>query len=487
MNRKLKKLLNDEQVLNNISLYEGTELENIFKVDIPEEYRPESQKWFRLPYFLVPFSSKDKLFRNNESDFMYENLVIDESGEKFYPFFMHPVTENAYRSWIGDKYKFVEQKDSSFSCTPTSSVRTLLVKNEKNEKLFFIKLTLLDNIGGVFRKTDWESACNQFQANEIVHNVLKDEPEVEFFEDIAALGIRNDVGFRVSNKYATDFGDRAFYVFGNVIRKVPESLLCNDGKIVCSFSSFTSLLRENESYLSESLKNSKLNFDEYFCKYIFNPLKNYLLRQLLNHGVIFEPHCQNVLIELNENLIPTGKFLYRDFDSVSFDRLIFSIKHKNLMINYLQDALARTSLSANYGIRETLAISFFCHFMDDLINPCLISAVKSGIISSEDKDVYIRKYYSEIKEDFKNLIPGCEEKLKIIESAWNNDMSFFVDMNMNEIREKTIEIKDFDKEKYLRVLVNEPYYHNTKIYALENNEVIFNTKEDKIFEVYLEK
>ncbi|SEQ61578.1 hypothetical protein SAMN04487977_1071, partial [Treponema bryantii] len=29
--------------------------------------------------------------------------------------------------------------------------------------------------------------------------------------------------------------------------------------------------------------------------------------------------------------------------------------------------------------------------------------------------------------------------------------------------------------------------HNTKIYALENNEVIFNTKEDKIFEVYLEK
>ena len=60
-------------------------------------------------------------------------------------------------------------------------------------------------------------------------------------------------------------------------------------------------------------------------------------------------------------------------------------------------------------------------------------------------------------------------------------------MNMNEIREKTIEIKDFDKEKYLRVLVNEPYYHNTKIYALENNEVIFNTKEDKIFEVYLEK
>ena len=272
-----------------------------------------------------------------------------------------------------------------------------------------------------------------------------------------------------------------------MIRKVPESLLCDDGKIVCSFSSFTSLLRENESYLSESLKNSKLNFDEYFCKYIFNPLKNYLLRQLLNHGVIFEPHCQNVLIELNENLIPTGKFLYRDFDSVSFDRLIFSIKHKNLMINYLQDALARTSLSANYGIRETLAISFFCHFMDDLINPCLISAVKSGIISSEDKDVYIRKYYSEIKQDFKNLIPGCEEKLKIIESAWNNDMSFFVDMNMNEIREKTIEIKDFDKEKYLRVLVNEPYYHNTKIYALENNEVIFNTKEDKIFEVYLEK
>ncbi|SEQ93535.1 hypothetical protein SAMN04487977_1261, partial [Treponema bryantii] len=31
MNRKLKNFLNDEQVLNNISLYEGTELENIFK------------------------------------------------------------------------------------------------------------------------------------------------------------------------------------------------------------------------------------------------------------------------------------------------------------------------------------------------------------------------------------------------------------------------------------------------------------------------
>ncbi|MCF0125751.1 MAG: hypothetical protein HUJ68_08380, partial [Clostridia bacterium] len=207
----------------------------------------------------------------------------------------------------------------------------------------------------------------------------------------------------------------------------------------------------------------------------------------VNQGIIFEPHCQNMMIELNENLIPTGKFFYRDFDSVTFDRFKFSIKNKYLMTQYLEDAVVRNSLSVNYGTRETLAISFFCHFMDDLINPCLISALKSGIISSDEASSFIKKYYSELKEDIIKLVPTSESKMKEIESSWNDDMTFFVDVDISEVHEKLSELEDFDKDKYLRVIINEPSYHKTKLYALENKEIIFNTKNNKIFEMYLER
>ncbi|MCF0126074.1 MAG: hypothetical protein HUJ68_10050, partial [Clostridia bacterium] len=282
MNKKLENFLINEQILNNFSLYEGTPLEKLFKSNLPEEYQPRSQNWFKLPFYMVPFSSEDKLINVNDLDFISENLVINENSKKYYPFFMHPVTQNAFKGWLGEKYKFVGNDESYFSCTPTSSFRTLLVKNEKTGKHFFVKVTLLDNVGGVFRKIDWESAFNQFQANEIVQKILKDETEVDFFKDIAAFGIRNDIGFQVSNKFVTDFGSRSFYVFANVIRKIPDSLLIDDGKIVCSFSSYTSLLRKEESFLSESLKKSGLDFKKYFEKYIFLPLKKYLLRQFVN-------------------------------------------------------------------------------------------------------------------------------------------------------------------------------------------------------------
>lgn len=50
MINKIKEFINSEQVLNNYSLY-GNNAEAFFRMSIEIEYLPESQNWFKLPFF----------------------------------------------------------------------------------------------------------------------------------------------------------------------------------------------------------------------------------------------------------------------------------------------------------------------------------------------------------------------------------------------------------------------------------------------------
>lgn len=53
MNCLLEKFIFAEQVLNNYDLYNGTDRENSFKMNLKSDFLPENQKIFSLPYFLI--------------------------------------------------------------------------------------------------------------------------------------------------------------------------------------------------------------------------------------------------------------------------------------------------------------------------------------------------------------------------------------------------------------------------------------------------
>ena len=63
MNYLLDEFVFAEQVLNNYDLYNGTDRENSFKMNLKPDFLPENQKLFALPYFLIPLD-KDFILYN---------------------------------------------------------------------------------------------------------------------------------------------------------------------------------------------------------------------------------------------------------------------------------------------------------------------------------------------------------------------------------------------------------------------------------------
>lgn len=51
MRSLIKKFIFTEQVLNNYDLYNGTDRENSFKMNLKSDFLPENQKTFSLSYF----------------------------------------------------------------------------------------------------------------------------------------------------------------------------------------------------------------------------------------------------------------------------------------------------------------------------------------------------------------------------------------------------------------------------------------------------
>lgn len=105
MNYLLDEFIFAEQVLNNYDLYNGTERENSFKMNLKPDFLPENQKSFSLPYFLIPLDKDFILYKKEEKEFFDENLFSEKDGKVYYPFFVHPETVELFVSWLNGKYE----------------------------------------------------------------------------------------------------------------------------------------------------------------------------------------------------------------------------------------------------------------------------------------------------------------------------------------------------------------------------------------------
>ena len=83
MRSLIKKFIFTEQVLNNYDLYNGTDRENSFKMNLKSDFLPENQKTFSLSYFLIPLNKDLILYKKDEEKFFYDNLFVEKDKEIF--------------------------------------------------------------------------------------------------------------------------------------------------------------------------------------------------------------------------------------------------------------------------------------------------------------------------------------------------------------------------------------------------------------------
>jgi len=451
INPMLKDFLYSEQVLNNYSLYSEEHQKEQFGMDIPQEYQPTSQFFFKLPYFLIPLDGKNALIEYKQSlhDFFEKNLFFRVDETIYYPFFVHPTTEPFFKKWLGDAYSFVAADESVFEATPTSSFRSLVVQNSATGDFFVAKVTILANVTNGSRHIDWNSAIGQFQSSQFLRDCLGSRNDFELFEDVGAFGITGNTEVVLSERFKVAFGPRKIKSFGTVIRMIPDSLLRNKARI-CSIASFTSLINKTANYLHKAWKTSNVEFLEFVEQYLFQPLSKIILEFYQIHGIVFEPHCQNTMIELDDLGRLTGKFYYRDFDMTALDRVRFPFVHPDNWRCYIHNRPDRNTMHTNIGQRDAVGVCLFQHFIENLITPCLNSGFKQGLGEEAELNEYKSQKIGELKSFLHRIIPHIDPQFLETGIKWDYGKNYFSVMGIEEIPEELEPLKtEFNKDNYV--------------------------------------
>lgn len=277
--------------LKNNYIYLERYINNFKKIknEVSKEYcAVEGKKEFYLPYLILP-SNLLKIFIANPSN-KIKKVILKE----YIPFFIHPET--------------LDNKINDFMLTkkvqPTSSTRTVL-PTENNE--FAIKLHLNKRISKFIRR---------LRTGSIEHSILISSELEKAKNPPSSFG------------YLPESIGVSYKGIGFIIREMIPRPFIKEKRILVPLFSFYSTDLKNKNHkpiFIQLVKKQKKDPLKFFINNIIDPLFNNISYFINNHGILLEPHAQNVLVELDKNF-KIKRLIHRDFQSIYIDQDIRKYK-----------------------------------------------------------------------------------------------------------------------------------------------------------------
>jgi hypothetical protein len=294
----VKEFLNTEQNLHNKDLWG----KDAFASNINPKYVPEANPKFPLPYYLIPGTDAKFIYSSNFDRRIGDQLYLLVSGVKYFKLFVHPESEEHY-AFLMNAYRYIGPTETEFMASPTSSHRSLVVWNPiKGHRPFIARVSL--NKNDISNRSISENDIEKSISNQMTYDAIGkenlDKMNIKIFPDSAGLIFDREV-----NGAPEKLG-------GQLIREIPEDIMNNDKKWI-SFASLISPNHRPRPLIMNVIKKSGLNSYDFFETYM---IKNYLTmfeNISLKHGINFEPHLQNLILETELDLRPTGKWVLREF------------------------------------------------------------------------------------------------------------------------------------------------------------------------------
>lgn len=480
----LEKFIYAEQIKNNYSLYSDEESAS-FDFDIQKEYKPSSQITFKLPYFLIPLAEDKLVYNVADLSFLETNIFLNKDGSLYVPFFIHPTSEKIFKQWIGKKYVYIDTDDSIFEATPTSSYRSLLVRNREKGSYFIAKVSIFGNVANGARHIDWCSAEGQHFFCKCTEKAVSNIKNFDLLRDVAAIGITGEIPVHFSNKYEITYGPKTVKTFGTVIRRVDEVFDNNTDKNIFSIASITSVIDRNDCYFEKIYISYRKSFEEFFINDFMFPIFKKLFELFLKYGISLETHCQNTLLEIDADWHCTGRLIYRDFDITCFDRARFPFVFTNEWNEYCSGRLDRTSLFSNLSAREELGRNFFHYLIGNLEKPCLLCARKLKLITKEEAKRIHKKIYSIFRSKLSEYLPLCRHEF-YEQETWSYWKNTFKDIDISEIPVPLEKIHSLKKDSHEKIFINSPNLTVTDYY-LASNGYILGFSKNIFVELYMPK
>ncbi|MCO5142070.1 MAG: hypothetical protein M9962_03155 [Oligoflexia bacterium] len=261
------------------------------------EYRPENGNWFDIRTVWVPeeelnVADTDEMFAFRNSD----EFIKEEGGKKYFRLFIHPESENFYQEILA-KYP----SEISHEATSTASSRTVLMRNKASkDKLYFVKLSLDVELGGVVRTVP---------ASEVARSV-------GFSKYISQLDLKSKESYIILREPLA-IVPKGMRRGGQIIREIPEEILKGEKTLVPIFSLYST--NQGETLLEKYSKELKISPLEFVEKNLLEPFMRGYADMIVNQSISMEPHAQNFLMELDRDKKPTGRLVYRDLGGFNID------------------------------------------------------------------------------------------------------------------------------------------------------------------------
>lgn len=299
----LKEFLSTEQNLHNKDLWG----KDAFASNINPKYAPESNPKFPLPYYLIPGSDAKFIHTSNFDHKIGDQLYLLVSGVKYFKLFVHPESEEHY-SFLKNAYRYIGPTETEFMASPTSSFRSLVVWNpaKKDYKPFIVKVSLSKN--GVSDRSISENEIERTITNQRAYDIIGlenlEKMNVKIFPESAGLIFDREV-----NGAPEKLG-------GQLIREIPKDITQNRRKWI-SFSSLMSPNHTPRPLIMGIIKKSGLSSYDFFETVMIKSYLTMFENISLKNGINFEPHSQNLILETNSDMKPTGVWVLRDFGGTS--------------------------------------------------------------------------------------------------------------------------------------------------------------------------
>lgn len=282
---------------------------------ISPEYLPERRPVFWIDTVEIPIEEA-RVLRTGK---IPAQLFVNRGGRRYVRFFIHPESRKFFAKKLR-KYKVKRE----YLATPTSSHRSLVIWNpDTKEPPLGVKVSLDVDIGGVRRLV----SRGQIERAAAASALIKTIPEA----DLQRLKIRffdEPVGV---HPQGIDYG----FSLRELALKLPEGV-----EIVPLFSLFSKPARGPPPIVNLA-KRSGLPILEFCRKAVIDPLVEQAVYLAFEHGLVGEPHEQNVLMEI-KNGSPSGAFWYRDMSGHSINPGLRSTAGKD--DSFMPKGIAQRSL-----------------------------------------------------------------------------------------------------------------------------------------------
>ncbi|MFZ9034522.1 MAG: IucA/IucC family protein [Francisellaceae bacterium] len=315
-----------------------------FSANDIKNYSPELGVRFQLFYFKVP---KALLWQYGD---IADNNPMEQEGQYIlYP--VHPwqadymlANERLNQKLKDHAIEAIGRKGDAFY--PTSSLRTLF----HPEASFFYKFSLHVRLTNCLRKNAAYELVNAVEISHILSQIKDSRhPQITLLAEPASRSI-------------APHDRELFELFGCIYRQ--SIAKCDHGRSFVAAALFSpnpqhSLLL-NQWIFAIAGKN-KTDYNDAACQWFeayITRLVPFILDYAIDYGVIFEPHCQNIIIRIDENDLP-DHIMIRDLEGTK----IIKHYHHNYDFSHLSE---EQEAALSYNQEQAIRRLIYCLFINNI-------------------------------------------------------------------------------------------------------------------------